>query len=62
MERPLDPAGPADLFAAAGFKDQRLYVIPSLDLVIVRLGNGDGSFSDPEFLGRLLRGRPPPRE
>lgn len=61
-ERPLDPAGPADLYAAAGFKDQRLYVIPSLGLVVVRLGNGAGSFSDPEFLGRLLRGRPPPRE
>ena len=60
-DRPFDREGSDDLFVAAGAKDQRLYVIPSADLVIVRLGNGHGSFSDGEFLGLLLRGRPPSR-
>jgi len=50
---------PADLFAAAGHHDQRLYVIPSRGLVIVRLGAGDDDFRDATFLGILLDGREP---
>ena len=46
---------PRDLVACIGSGYQRLYVIPSLDLVIVRHGGG-GSFSDARFL-RLLFGR-----
>lgn len=41
---------PADAVAALGARDQKLYVIPSLDLVIVRLGGGAGE-------RRLLGGR-----
>ena len=52
--RALDPAGPADLYAAAGYNDNRLYIVPSRDLVIVRLGDGSRRFSDPELLGLLL--------
>ena len=44
-----------DLFLAAGAGNQRLYVIRSLDLVIVRQGNF-GKFDDREFLGRLILG------
>lgn len=44
-----------DLFTAAGLGNQRLYVIRSLDLVIVRQGNF-GEFDDQEFLGRLILG------
>ena len=44
-----------DLFLAVGVGNQRLYVIRSLDLVIVRQGNF-GEFSDREFLGRLILG------
>ena len=46
---------PRDLVACIGSRYQRLYVIPSLDLVVVRNGNGR-SFSDAHFL-RLLLGK-----
>ena len=35
--------GPSDLVAALGAGDQKLYVVPSRDLVIVRLGFGPGT-------------------
>lgn len=44
---------PADLVACIGSLYQRLYVIPSMQLVVVRHGNG-GSFSDAHFLRLLL--------
>ncbi|CAN5749806.1 serine hydrolase domain-containing protein [soil metagenome] len=44
---------PRDLVASIGSGGQRLYVIPSRQLVVVRHGSG-GSFSDAEFLQRLL--------
>ncbi|MGH9901952.1 MAG: hypothetical protein ACRD68_09095, partial [Pyrinomonadaceae bacterium] len=47
------PGGPRDLVMAAGAGKQRLYVIPSLDMVIVRQGRQSG-FDDAEFLSRLL--------
>jgi len=34
----LIPAAPADLFAALGAGDKKIYVVPSLDLVVVRHG------------------------
>ena len=46
---------PGDLVACIGSEGQRLYVIPSLKLIVVRQANG-GSFSDAHFL-RLLLGR-----
>lgn len=48
-------AAPRDLVACIGSGYQRLYVIPSLNLVVVRHGGG-GSFSDAKFL-RLLLGK-----
>jgi CubicO group peptidase (beta-lactamase class C family) len=46
---------PADMFMAAGTGKQRLYVIPSLNLVIVRYGRGVvGSFTDHALLGLIL--------
>lgn len=45
-----------DLYMAAGAGNQRLYVIPSKDLVVVRQGNF-GEYDDREFLGRLLFGK-----
>lgn len=36
---PLVPAAPADMYAAMGGGDQRIYVVPSKKMVIVRMGN-----------------------
>jgi CubicO group peptidase (beta-lactamase class C family) len=44
-----------DLFMAAGAANQRLYIIPSLDLVIVRQGRL-ARYDDKEFLSRFLAG------
>jgi CubicO group peptidase (beta-lactamase class C family) len=46
---------PSDLVAAIGSGNQRLYVVPSMELVVVRFGNF-GQFSDGTFL-RMLFGR-----
>lgn len=49
------PAGLPDLAMAAGAGKQRLYVVPSRDLVIVRQGESRGSgWSDAAFLARVF--------
>lgn len=53
----LSRSAPNDLIAMVGSGGQRVYVIPSLDTVIVRLGK-PGGFSDPKFLAALF---PPAR-
>jgi CubicO group peptidase (beta-lactamase class C family) len=50
--------GPPDLFAAIGSDDQRLYVMPSRGLVVVRLARPTREaepFTDAAFLDLLLR-------
>lgn len=49
-------SGPRDLVMAAGAAQQRLYIIPSLDMVVVRQGRMS-RFTDAEFLARLLDGK-----
>jgi CubicO group peptidase (beta-lactamase class C family) len=49
---------PRDLVACIGSGHQRLYVIPSLRLIVVRQGDG-GSFLDGSFLRILLHGQSP---
>ena len=39
----LVPNAPADMYAAMGAEDQRIYIVPSKKLVVVRMGNA----SDP---------------
>jgi CubicO group peptidase (beta-lactamase class C family) len=48
---------PSDLYMAAGRLNQRLYIIPSKEMVVVRLGGADLRWSDAEFLARLLKGQ-----
>lgn len=48
--------GPPDLYMAAGLFNQRLYVIPSEQMVVVRFGRADAAWSDAAFLARLLDG------
>jgi len=49
----LSNSAPEDLVCMAGSGGQRVYVIPSLRTVIVRLGHPSG-FKDPEFLDALF--------
>jgi CubicO group peptidase (beta-lactamase class C family) len=48
----LVPSAPADMFAAMGAADQRLYLIPSKNMVIVRMGEA----SDPKNLNFAASG------
>jgi CubicO group peptidase (beta-lactamase class C family) len=47
-------SAPADLIVGLGSSGQRLYVVPSRALVVVRLAR-DSKFKDSEFLERLFR-------
>lgn len=50
----LFPSAPADLVIAAGARDNRLYILPSRGLVVVRLGDGSREWRDDAFLALLL--------
>lgn len=39
---PIVPSAPADMFAGLGKNDQKVYVVPSLDMVVVRMGEDPG--------------------
>jgi len=47
------PNVPADAFYAAGLGEKRIYVVPSKDLIVVRLGPGNSSWTDDAFLGPI---------
>ncbi|WP_372369277.1 serine hydrolase domain-containing protein [Candidatus Uabimicrobium sp. HlEnr_7] len=51
------PRGSKDIFVAAGHLGNRCYVIPSKNLVIVRLGSKNHQDFDTKFLKRILDGR-----
>lgn len=44
----LVPSGPADMYAAMGAKNQRIYVVPSKNMVIVRMGRS-AAINDPSL-------------
>jgi CubicO group peptidase (beta-lactamase class C family) len=56
VEQPESRRVPADTVAAMGAGKQRLYVIPSRNMVVVRQAEAT-KFDDGEFLGRLLYGK-----
>lgn len=39
----LVPNGPADMYMALGKDDKKIYIVPSLDVVVVRLGDNAGT-------------------
>ncbi|MBS1747368.1 MAG: serine hydrolase [Bacteroidetes bacterium] len=51
--------GPADMYAALGKNDQKIYVIPSMQLVVIRMGETAGGYNpapsgfDNELWGKL---------
>jgi CubicO group peptidase (beta-lactamase class C family) len=48
------PDVPKDMFMADGFATKRIYVIPSLDIVAVRIGQGDDAWDDDAFLKPIV--------
>ena len=55
----MTPAAPADMYAALGKNDQKVYVVPSQNLVIIRMGESAGNVQlavssfDNELWGKL---------
>ncbi len=56
-KRLIYDGAPPQMHMAAGRYNQRLYVLPSKEMVIVRLGRANRTWSDAEFLARLLDGK-----
>jgi len=48
------PGLPKDMFALEGSKTNRCYVIPSLDLVVVRVGTGPSRWNESDFIGAVV--------
>jgi CubicO group peptidase (beta-lactamase class C family) len=53
--RALIPAAPSDLVAALGALDRKCYIVPSLGLVVTRLGDQTGEAFDNEFWTLLMK-------
>jgi CubicO group peptidase (beta-lactamase class C family) len=51
----ISPSMP-EIYMAAGAGNQRLYIIPSQDMVVVRFG-AFGGYDDREFISKLLSGK-----
>lgn len=47
------PGLPRDAFAAKGYMSNRLYVIPSLDLVVARVASGPGEWSEGTMIQKI---------
>ena len=47
LNGPLTTTAPMDMFAALGKNDQKIYIVPSMNMVVVRVGDdaGDGNFA-----------------
>jgi len=54
----LIPSAPTDLYAAQGALGRKLYVVPSMQLIVTRLGNYPGRDFNDEFWQRLMRASP----
>jgi len=54
----LIPAAPRDLVAAQGALDRKCYIVPSLELVVTRLGDQTGEAFNNEFWTLLMKAAP----
>lgn len=47
LNGPLTPTAPMDMYAALGKNDQKIYIVPSMNMVVVRVGDdaGDSNFA-----------------
>ena len=54
----LAPAAPGDMFAAQGALGRKVYVVPSLDLVVVRLGDAPADDFNQRFWELLMAAAP----
>ena len=48
------PKIPPDAFALSGYRSNRCYIIPSLDLVVARTGSGPPSWDEQEFIEGIV--------
>ena len=48
------PDLPRDAFGFLGYRSNRCYVVPSLDLVAVCVGSGPTSWDEQDLIGRLV--------
>jgi len=45
---------PKDMIAAIGSGYQRMFIVPSMNVIVVRQGRDDGRFSDAHFLNLIF--------
>jgi CubicO group peptidase (beta-lactamase class C family) len=57
-ETALIPAAPADLVAALGAQDRKIYIVPSRKLVVVRTGQAEEKGFDQQVWLRLMKALP----
>ena len=48
------PGIPRDAFALSGYRSNRCYIIPSLDLIVARVGSGPPSWDEQEFIEGIV--------
>lgn len=48
------PGSPVDMFALEGYRCNRCYIIPSLDLVVARVGTGPAEWNEPNFIRAIV--------
>ena len=49
------PGLPRDAFALSGFRSNRCYVVPSLDLVVVRIGTGTPTWDEQGLITGIVK-------
>lgn len=55
LDGPLTPTAPSDMYAALGKDDQKIYIVPSMNMVVVRIGEdaGDSNFASSSYDTKL---------